>query len=146
MSRTQGLVPQKLHLTRPAPPARRVSLLALAALVLVSVAGFALTVVASYVENGLSAVALSEVGGGAYDPSGLRFPPSDATGLLGGLFALLVPVASGLGSIAVGLDLLVDGPVRPRADRVLGVAVLVLCVAVFLAYLPLAQLAVWWMD
>lgn len=35
---------------------------------------------------------------------------------------------------------------RPRVDRVLGLGVLVLCVTVFLAYLPLAQLSVWWLD
>lgn len=146
MSRTQELVPEKLHLTRPAPPARRAALLALATLVLVSVAGFALTVVTSYFQNGLDAVPLSEVGGGAYDPSNLPFPPSDLMGLLGGLFGLLVPVASGLGAVAVGLDLIVTDARRPRADRVLGLVVLVICMTVLLAYLPVAQLSVWWLD
>lgn len=143
---TQALVPEKLHLTRPAPALRRAALVALALLLALSVAGFLLTVVASYYQNGLDAVPLSEVGGGPYDPSDLPFPPSDTVGLLGALFGLLVPVASGLGAIAVGLDLLVDGPPRPRADRVLEVALLVLCVVVFVAYLQVAQLSVWWTD
>lgn len=146
MSRTQDLVPDKLDLTRPAPPGRRVALIALAVLVLVSVVGYALTVVATYLENGLTAVPLSEVGSGAYDPALLPFPPSDTTGSLGFLFLLLMPVASGLGGTLVGLDLLVDGPPRSRADRLLSVGVLVLCVAVFVAFLATAQLSVWWMD
>ncbi|MFC3688722.1 hypothetical protein [Aquipuribacter hungaricus] len=146
MSRAQELVPDKLHLTRPAPPGRRIALVALAVLVLVSVAGYALTIVATYLENGLTAVPLSEVASGAYDPAALPFPPSDATGALGFLFLLLMPVSSGLGGMLVGLDLLVEGPPRPRADRLLSVGVLVLCAVVFVAFLATAQLSVWWMD
>lgn len=146
MSHSPVVAPQKWPPPHPAPLARRLGLIALAVLVLVSAAGFVLTVVASYFENGLAAVPLSEVGGGSYSFAVLRFPPSPLVGVVGGLSGILVPLASGLGAIAVGLDLIVQGPPRPRADRVLGLVVLILCTVVFLAYLPVAQLWVWWMD
>lgn len=146
MTRTQDLVPERLHLTRPAPPLRRAALVALAVLVVASAVVFVLTVVASWLQNGLDVVPMREIGGGGYDPSSVPYPPSETVGLLGGLAGMVLPVASGIGGILAALDLVVDGPPRSRADRVLGVAVLVLCAVVFVAYLQVAPLSSWWLD
>ena len=139
----QALARRTLVAAGPVGGLRAWQLVLLAVVVAGSALGFCLSVVSTFYANGLDALPPEAVGGGAYPPGDLPYPPSLATEVVGGLTLLLTPLSAGLGAFAVLVDLLFS-PARSWRDDRLRLSVLAVCVAVLGAYLAVGRLAAWW--
>ena len=140
----QALTRRTLVAAGPVGRLRAWQLVTLAVVVVGSATGFGLSVVSTFYANGLDALPPGAVGGGAYAPGGLPYPPSVATEVVGLVTLLLTPLSAGLGGFAVVVDLLFSPARSWREDR-LRLSVLVLCVAVLAAYLAVGRLSAWWL-